>query len=371
MRKYLFLFLVLLLPSLAQAQITQRDWALQLIDSLGWSFGLPEKPTDADYAQMLSGKRVYRIEAEEAYTRGDRVAVMNFETFGKFSGEGWLNGIKDRTEARFKFNLPHAGRYKVRARVRLVEHHLLIGTRDFRVSGGDQFTTVDVGFVELQAGQNEARMLLRPNGSIDYFELEAAPFGPISPEGGWNFDQELTAADAARTTIQALNLQHNLPSGSQIIKLEAENLPLPKGVRVFRNANKGEPSGGRYVQVGAAPVEMTFYAASVSGGVADLILRAASTRQIGIDLPGFFETRQQFGHRLDDKNLGTFFLPEGEILLKVELPPGAALDRLEIRTRKGSSADLLRLTGLSADNEISARDLNNLSALIYRLKSLR
>ncbi len=371
MKRLLIFLLLLLLPGLAQAQITQRDWALQLIDSLGWSAGLPEKPEDADYARMLDGSRIYRVEAEEAYQRGDRVAVMNFDTFGDFSGAGWLNGIKTRTEAHFKFHLPHAGRYKVRARVRLVEHHLLIGTRDFRVSGGDQFTTVDVGYVELKAGPQEARVLLRPNGSIDYFELEAEPVGPIAPADGWEFDRELSAGVAARTTVQALNLQQFLPPGSQMIRLEAENLPLPKGARIERNQLRGEPSGGRFVQVGAAPVKLGFYAANISSGVADLVMRAAAKGPLEISLPGFFSKRQRFGRLLEDRLLGTFFLPEGEMLVEVELPAGTSLDRLEIRTRRGSTADLLRLCGLSPVDQISQRELNNLAALIFQLKPSR
>lgn len=371
MRFLLFSLLFLLWPVLSQAQVTQRDWALQLIDSLSWSFGLPKKPTDEDFLLVLNGSRIYRIEAEESFQRGDRVAVMKFDTFGEFSGEGWLNGTKNRTEAHLEFNLPHAGRYRITARVRLAEHHLKFGRHDFRMSGGDQFTNVEVGYVELPAGPQEAILQLRPNGSIDYFELEAAPAGPISPTGGWVFDAELTSVDAARTVLQALNLQKHLPPGQRVIKLEAENLPKPEGVRINRGNNKGKASGGRYLQVGAAPVTLGFYAANVSGGVADLILRAAGSRPIVITLPGYFDTRLQFGPRFEDRLLGTFFIPEGEMTIEVQLPAGASLDRLEIRSRRGSNADILRLVGLEESDRVTTRDLNNLSTLIYRLKELR
>ncbi len=371
MRRFLLALLFLLLPAFAQAQVTQRDWALQLIDSLGWSFGLPEKPTNADYVQMLSGSRVYRIEAEETYQRADRVAVMKFDTFGPFSGEGWLNGTKDRTQAHLKFNLPHTGRYRVSARVRLPEHHLIFGERDFMMSGGDQFTDIIVGDVDLQAGPQQAILQLQPNGSIDYFELVADPFVPIEPEGGWRFDEELTAEVAARTTIQALNLQGSLPPGRQVIKFEAENLPQPAGSRIYQDRNKGEVSGSRYVQVGAAPVKLDFYSASISDGVVDVALRAASTRPVNVKLSGVLDTWQKFGPRFEDRHLGTFFIKEGEMIVEVQLPAGAAIDHLVMRSRRGSRADILRLVGLADTETISARDLNNLSALIYRLKDLR
>lgn len=371
MRRFLLTLLLLLLPAFAQAQVTQRDWALQLIDSLGWSFGLPEKPTDADYSQMLSGRRVYRIEAEETYQRADRVAVMKFDTFGPFSGEGWLNGTKARTQAHLKFNLPHTGHYRVNARVRLTGHHLVFGMSDFLMSGGGQFTDVNVGDVELQAGPQEVILQLQPNGSIDYFELVAEPFEPIAPEGGWRFDEELTAEVAARTTVQALNLQGSLPPGRQVLNFEAENLPQPAGSRIYQDRNKGVASGGRYVQVGAAPVTLDFYSASISDGVVDVVLRAASTRAVNVKLSGVLETQQNFGPRFIDRHLGTFFIQEGEMVVEVQLPAGAAIDRLEMRSRRGSRADIMRLVGLADSATISSQDLNNLSALIYRLQDLR
>ncbi|MCF6178556.1 MAG: hypothetical protein L3J63_04085 [Geopsychrobacter sp.] len=369
--KHFLLLLLILCPSFAEAQITQRDWALQLIDSLGWSFGLPEKPTDDDYARMLDGNRVYRVEAEEAYQRGDRVAVMQFKTFGEFSGDGWLNGIKNRTQAHLKFNLPHAGRYKVRARVRLREHHLLIGGRDFRMSGSNQFTDVEVGYVEMQSGEQEAVVQLRPNGSIDYIELEAEPFAPIRPAGGWNFDAALTPEVAARTTIQSLNLQNQLPLTAQSLNLEAENLVQPAGVRIYRGSNKGEASGGRYVQVGAAPVELNFYAVNLADGVKDLVLRAASGKVLRVKFEGYLESQVRFDSRFTDRVLGTFFVPQGDMSIRVQLPAGASVDRLELRSRRAGRQEMLKLVGLKDSAKVKPRDLNNLSALIYRLKALR
>ena len=371
MRRLLLLLLLLLLPALVQAQITQRDWALQLIDSLGWSFGLPEKPTDADYAQVLSGRRVYRIEAEETHQRADRVAVMKFETFGPFSGEGWLSGTKDRTQARLRFNLPHSARYRISARVRLPEHHLIFGTRDFRMSGGDQFTDVKLGYVELQAGPQEAILQLRPNGSMDYFEMAAEPFGPITPERGWQFDAELTAEVAARTTVQSLNLQGNLPRGEKITRLEAEDLPLAEGSRLYADKNKGEASGGGYVKVGAAPLRFHFSVDSVMGEVVDLVLRAASSRPVGVKVPDSLETSLQFSPRFEDRLIGTFFVPQAGMDVEVMLPAGAAMDLLEVHARRADSADLGRLVGLDVSKAPLPSDLNNLSALIYRLKEIR
>ncbi len=52
------------------AELTQRDWMVTLIDSTGWSYGLPDEPQDADYINILNGGREFRFEAEEVYSKG-------------------------------------------------------------------------------------------------------------------------------------------------------------------------------------------------------------------------------------------------------------------------------------------------------------
>lgn len=369
-RRLLLLLVVLFLPVVSDAQITQRAWALQLIDSLGWSYGLPPKPSDEDYVRLLEGRRIYRIEAEDSFQRGDRVAVMSFTTFGEFSGRGWLNGTREYVQARLKFHLPHAGRYKLRARVRKPEHHLIFGTRDFRVSGGEQFMTVDAGFVELQAGEQEALLRLRPNGSIDYFELEAPPLGAIAPAGGWMFDEELTAEDAALTLIQALKIQHLLPPAKEPLRLEAENLRPPSGSRIFSGNSKGVASQGRYLQAGPAVVPLEIYLANPPTGAVDIVVRAAGKGAVTAGIFDDFAATRSLSPVFSDLRLGTVFLPEGEMTINLSLPAGAAFDWLELRPRKNTPADYLALVGLSPQNPPSVSDLNNLSALLYRLKTL-
>ncbi len=373
MRHLALLLVFLLLPVVVQARtaVTQRDWALQVIDSLGWSFGLPEKPTDNDFIRLLNGNRKYRIEAEEVFRRDDRVTMMTFTSFGKYSGEGWLSGTREQTEVHLEFNLPHTGRYRVLARVRLGGHQLSFGQQTLLLDGGDLFTDVEAGYVDLQAGPQEVLLQLQPNGSIDYLELVAEPIGPIVPAKGWQFDNELTFEVAARTVVQALNLQKALPPGRQVIKLEAENLPRPNGVQPQHGNSRGRASGGRYLQVGAAPVRLGFYAANVSGGVTDLVLRAAGSKPIKVKLPGHLEIQSQFSPRFEDNLLGTFFIPEGEMTVEVILPAGAAIDRLELRSRRGGVPELLRLVGLDGLGRLPVRDINSLSALIGRLKEMR
>lgn len=76
----------------APESLSQRDWMINLVDSLGLSFGLPDSPSDNDYLEILSGLRELRYEAEDHHRPTDLVSVNTFESFGAFSGRGWLNG---------------------------------------------------------------------------------------------------------------------------------------------------------------------------------------------------------------------------------------------------------------------------------------
>jgi hypothetical protein len=55
----------------------------------------------------------------------------------------------------------------------------------------------------------------------------------------------------------------------------------------------------------------------------------------------------------------------------VQLPSGAAIDHLEMQSRRGSSADIMRLVGLTDPLAFSQQDADNLAKLIYRLKDVR
>jgi len=53
----------------AQTQLNEFDLARNLVDTLGFSEGLPAKPVEKDYLQILGGGRTFKFEAESTFDK--------------------------------------------------------------------------------------------------------------------------------------------------------------------------------------------------------------------------------------------------------------------------------------------------------------
>lgn len=341
------------LHAAAAAGPTQRDWMVNLVDGLGWSFGLPDQPGDADYLKILDGVRTLRIEAEAYKQPTDLVAVKSFSTFGTFSGTGWVSGIATPTSAHLRFILPCSGNYRMTAALRLPGHRIELAGRIFTADGGQSFTTVDLGDIELAAGEHEAVLNIPPNGAIDYLELAAPPLQAVRPLGGWALDQPLTIDDLAVTTARVLLLEPQLPPADEANRIEAEAAIAANGVEVTDASHLGAPSGGRWIRAGAAAKTVTFAFEPPVPGVYALMLRGAASAPVTGNLNNRFDLTAAFPPFLQNLPIGTYYLDEGESRLELTLPPRSGIDVLLLERRRSDGADYRRLLGLPAGEEAS------------------
>ncbi len=377
MKQWLLILLCIVLPFSAQAEtgISQRVWMEQLVYSMGWSFGLPDKPVTEDFSRLLSGVRRLRVEAEETYQRSDRVAVKRFSNFGSFSGAGWLSGISVPTQAHLRFTLPHPGLYRLSARVYLAGHRLELAGESFEFDGQDQFTLVELGEVELEAGETEVLLTLPPGGGIDYVELSAPPLGQIAPERGWQPERPLDAAVAARTLVQTLGLQGVLPPSGRRFILEAERQLHHRHpvLTLSRVRHMGAPSGGVWVRGGDRPATLDFLLPPLAASCFSLQLRALGDAPFEVSIEDLFARRLSLESYLSERDLGSILLPSNKRLrLSVVVPPMGGVDRLVLVGRRSSAADLKRLVGLSVDTEqLTEHQVHDLLALVAGLAGLR
>jgi len=329
---------------------TQRDWMINLVDGMGWSFGLPDQPQDADYQRILDGERLLRIEAETAKQPTDVVSVKEYTTFGPFSGPGWVSGIATPTSANLRFLLPWGGTYEVTAGLRLAGHRISIDGTTFTADGEETFTTVRLGAIELAAGEHEALAELPANGSIDFIELSAAPLPPIRPLAGWQPDRPLSLDDMAVTAIRALGLEPLLPVSAEITRFEAETSGHPEAGEVTDVRHLGEPSGGRWVRAGAGGSELRVDFTTDATAAFLLSLRGAA----GPPVEGALDDRQRFivafPPYLETVDIGTYFLEQGAHSLSLRLPPRAGIDLLLLQRRESAGSDYRRLVGLPPSN---------------------
>ena len=351
----------------AEQTLTQRDWMINLVDTLGYSFGLPDTPQDADYIKLLEGGRSFRFEAETYRHPDDLVAINDFTSFGEFSGTGWVSAISAPTKLRINFLLPHSGTYHLFARVRLPGHILMLDGQKWEINeNSPKFQRVDLGEATLVAGLKELVVAMPANGSIDYIEFLAPPLTAIMPLSGWEPDALLTYADLAVTTIRALELQNLLPLHGDKILIEAEE---SSEVKTFNTDQRhlGEPHGGFWLRSGASGGIITLPFPVETGAVYTLNLIAAGSRSLIGTLDAVEAWQADFPPYLKENAIGTWYLSSGRHELKIELPPRGGIDLLTLLKRRSTAADYQILAGLPAGDSVKTDDVNRLLTLLSRL----
>lgn len=358
-------------PTLAAAATpTQRDWMVNLVDGLGFSFGLPDNPSDADYLRILSGDRHLHLEAEEHHLPTDMVSVNTFLTFGAFSGKGWVNGIAVPTKANLRFLLPLPGRYRATAKVRSAGHVFHFGKATATVPAGEnRFHDVDLGEFDLAAGEQTVQVDLPPNTSIDYLVLYAAPLPPIAPPGGWQPDRPLTFEDLAVCVAQALTLEKLLPPGSSRHLFEAETALVSGVLETTDIRHLGQPSGGKWLRAGVAQTPLVLRFTPPAAGVFDLYLRGESEQPVTGRIDDHIPVRIVFPPYLEDVYLTTLSLSATEHTLSLNLPMRAGIDALQLHERSSGGDDYRRLTGLVTGIAPTQGDIDRVLGLLALLRT--
>lgn len=354
--------LLALFPLSAQA-LTQRDWMVALVDSLGRSFGLPDEPRSEDYLNLLQGKRNLRFEAETVRSEDAEVSTLALLNYGPFSGPGWLLGTSRPSEVRLRFVLPLDGRYRLSIAAHRPGHTVNAGGQQFRADGDDRlFSKVDLGEVTLAAGPQEIVVTMPPGGALDYLELAAPNLPAIAPDGGWQPDAALTWDILAVTAVQALHLEKMLPLTDRSLDVEAEHLTEIGGARVVEDAHLGRPSGGRWLRTAAQPATVVVPLTIARGGFHDIDL---SVMGAGIEL--LINSHQPLAIKgkpyLETITPPPIFLSKGPNRLEITLPPGGGFDRIVVKARQSDLAALAAALGLTVTGDVpTSADLDRLTA---------
>lgn len=350
------------LPGYAQV-LVQRDWMILLVDTLAWSYGLPDEPQDSDYIKILSGNRKFLFEAEDYYARQeDNVSETSLQTFGPFSGRGWLNGTRVATEVHLSFTLPIDGEYLIQAGLRQAGHRLLINGIEKSVDGGPGFTLVTVGNYQLQAGPQEIVVTLPPNGSIDYLTLKAPGLATIAPSDGWEPDEPLSWSVIQTTLLQLFELAELFPRNPKAMIIEAEDLDQ-NSVKVVSTAHLGRATGGKWLRADLAPVEVLFPFKLSESGFYDVTLRTLGN-PVNVSVDGHHDIVLDAKTNLDDYTFEALFFFAGDRSINVKLPPGGGVDSLSLNQIEVDPALTDILLGQQRRGEPGVRDLDTLSSLL-------
>jgi hypothetical protein len=336
----------------APVAITQLDLAKRLIDTFGWSEGLPENPVDKDYLAILEGNRTFRIEAEDAFDRqSDAVSVRDTPLFGTFSGGGWLSGTSTQTAVHFRVFMPLSGNYTLKASARGNEQLWSIAGRAFKVSFGDQLQERNVGKVFIPSGFIEFNTLIPPEAGIDYILLTAPAYTAIGPSAGWDFKSPLTAAALAETAASILGNEALLPDDTTFAKItiEASTATLSAGAQITEVQVYGKPVATKWVRAAQVPATVTIPVAIDKTGVYRLRVRCMGGEVTG----GFAAAKVTLPARpfLDWIDFGTFRLQKGTRTLELQLPPSAGADLVEISRKVSTSAEYLAINKITGKED--------------------
>lgn len=327
--------------------IKQREFVRMLVSGLRWQQGLPKKPSDSDYLDILGGRRSFLFEAENHHARNDNVFVKEYDRDGSFSGRGWVSGVSVPSTVHFSVHIPVEGDYVLSVSVKGEPQVWSIGGRTFKVAGGDHFTEKEAGTVHLAAGNLEFTVEMPAHGGIDCFTLDAPPLTSIEPLEGWRLDAPLTLLDVAHTTTALLDWEKGLPDDAAkgITIPISEAVPLPPHVSRTTANYLGPFSSKEWVR-----------AAANQGAVlrVPLIMGDSAAYDIRVRYMGETLTAELDGRKfvkpgkpyLDWISLGLNRLKIGAHTLTLKLLPGAGVDVVTLVKRKSAPADYLKLAGI-------------------------
>ena len=327
---------------------TQQVFAKQLIESLGWGEGLPEKPQDKDFLTILSGKRSFKFEAEDSYDlKNDAVSIRNYPLFGAFSGNGWVHGTTSRTAVHFKVFIPVEGKYLFKVTAKGDDQLWSIAGKAFKLDSGTAFKESALGEVNLTAGVIEFNAVIPPSGAIDSFSFTAPDLRPIEPVNGWNFSALLTSEAVNEIAAALLNLENRLPEDKTFQKIiieAAAATPLPPEAILTDNPVYGKTLAAKWVRLPQKEATLSLPFKAEQSGVYSLKVRTLGEKlAAGFDN---FTVRHQGKPYLDWVDIGAFKLEKGTHDIKVHLPAAGGIDVMEVGRKLSSANDYAALTKL-------------------------
>ena len=368
----ILLFATVVTSSVAAGLPTQADLVFGLVEGLGWSFGLPDKPEVNDYLAILGGQRTWRFEYEDVYvpSADAPLAPKEIRSFGPFSGKAWQRAPARDVETDIHFLLPVSGLYEIRASLTQPGYTFRIDTDTLTADGGRNFSEVVFGSVELGAGTHDARVTIPARGGIDYLLFSAPPTTSIEPIGGWTPDRELTLADLAVVVSRTLELEPYLKPQANKLVIEAEDAPSPDHTTECDDCYQG-PVTGEWLRTDILPAPYTHLFEVDQAGVYDLSLSILAKSPVSGSINGKYAFTIEPMPYFTVVPAGTVYLEKGTNQIDIALPPRSGFDRFILKPRKSAPDDYLRLTGLVPGTQPTREQLDRILQLIAAIGVLR
>ncbi len=205
-----------------QVPLTHPEWARMILRGLDLEESLDFTESASEAFAALSWRVSLALPADR-YLRSD--GVQPVERQG-------IRGLQatDMGEVAYHMPVVRSGDYRLRFRIGGPAEAL--SYVEVAPWGGDQAVDefsmelpaetqwVDAGSVYLIPGTYTTAIQLPPDGIIEYVELAPPCVNPIEPFRGWRPTAIASIHDVARTTLQAVDLDHELPPADLPIEFD-------------------------------------------------------------------------------------------------------------------------------------------------------
>jgi hypothetical protein len=199
----------------------------------------------------LTDQNLYRrIEGENFQEASPSLERDDTSDFGLPSNRQWMRAGEKPGRLKYRLKIPVDREYTLRARVRGGRQFWTIDRRGgFMVSPAPRLEWIEVGDINLPAGEHELTVSVPPGGGVDVFELVTGNAPAIAPADGFHPFSPLTFGVKAETIIKALNLEDQLPIASDFyLIIEAERFDRARGkYRVQKSDHPGRSSDQKWL----------------------------------------------------------------------------------------------------------------------------
>jgi hypothetical protein len=318
--------------------VSHPEWArlvLRGLDLVSDTPGVNDTATQVFATLSGRGSRTFRA---DQYVRAARVELQGHGAAERLEPVGGIG------EAVYALSVARGGEYHVRFRVAgpaPAEAELTRAGQDavlrrLSVPAAPVMSWVDAGAVHLDPGAYQTTVLLPQGAALQYVEVAPPCVHAIEPRGGWKPAAVASTDDVAVTTLQALDLEYELPPAGTPIELHGSDLRLEDGSAVepsstLSGAFNAGPGGARVLLVVDVP-SAGLYTLSVWGvpstGQRWLVDGCQACRICPLPDPTPRWRTILSGH-----------LQKGRHVFSALLGAGAIIQRLRLEPKKESAAD--------------------------------
>lgn len=332
-------------PGESRRVITHDEWAADLAGALGLSQALSDP---SNLRSRADAEKLFALLCPERAERVTDAGGLRVPTRSPFSVAVDASG-RDDPGAPFRatVTVPAAALYLLAVEGVGAQRWTLdkrpVGHLDPSALGVAHAPAI----VPLRAGPHELAAYLSPRARVDRVELTAYRPLCLAPAEGWRSGRPLTAGAMARTLVQALGLERNLPAQGEAIHIEGEAFGEASawGERTTRRLSV-PALGDAWVTASGSPAEFDYRVHLDDPGVFTLYARVhgAAPQIWSIDgrhrvtlLPGTRAATFAWSHVL------TLPLAAGEHALRALVARDSGVDALRLVRRRSSDADYLAL----------------------------